>query len=53
MTVFLCSVVRRTLPDVYFPYSSSQLSNPEVVTGHFMTLIDADMHNINCNLGHL
>ena len=51
--VFLWSIVRRTLHDLYCQYSSSQtiLKLSQSARGHFVTLIENGVHLITGNLG--
>ena len=48
------SIVRRTLHDLYFLYSSSQviLKGRQSVRGHFVTLIQISVHVTTCHPGH-
>ena len=50
--VFLWSIVRRTLHDLYCQYSSSQtiLKLSLSARGHLVTLIESGVHLIACNL---
>lgn len=52
--VFLWSITRRTLDDLPCLYSFSKviLKLSHSARGHFVTLIQSDLHLMTCNLGH-
>ena len=53
--VFLWSIVKRLLHDLYCWFSSSQATVKlnQTVRGHFVMLTEVGMHQITCNPGHI